>query len=99
MNKEKIIISAIRNRRVLALRYHGYSRIVEPHMLGETKVGNLALSAWQTAGGSVSGEIPGWKILKLSEIVGLNPTGETFATWRYGYNPETKEMTNIRAKL
>ena len=96
---EKLIADAITNRRVLVLHYNGHRRIVEPHMLGTTSAGNVALSAYQTAGGSRSGEVPGWKLMRLSEIHQPAEEGNSFSGARPGYNPNTKTMTSILAQL
>ena len=35
-----LLIKAIQNKEILELRYHGYSRIVEPHAYGADKHGD-----------------------------------------------------------
>ena len=67
----QLIIDAVNGRKCLELRYHGYSRIVEPHAYGRDKDGEV-LRCYQTSGGSVSGERAGWKLLKVREIFSLH---------------------------
>lgn len=66
------ISQAIRERRLLVLRYGGYSRTVEPHAYGRDKEGDEVLRCFQVTGGSISGERIGWKLLKVREIFALN---------------------------
>jgi hypothetical protein len=63
------VCQAIRERRVIELRYHGYSRIVEPHVYGADRHGNDVVRCYQLAGGSESGERAGWKLLKLRDAL------------------------------
>jgi len=60
---------AIEERRVIELRYHGYSRIVEPHIYGLDRHGDEVVRCYQLAGGSESGEHAGWKLLKLKDAL------------------------------
>ena len=64
-----VVCLAINERRVLELRYHGYSRIVEPHVYGEDKNSDEIIRCFQLAGGSESGERAGWKLLKLRDAL------------------------------
>jgi hypothetical protein len=50
------IIESINQKQCLELRYHGYSRAVEPYAYGRDKEGDEILRCFQTAGGSISGE-------------------------------------------
>ncbi|WP_136420234.1 MULTISPECIES: hypothetical protein [Oxalobacteraceae] len=63
------ICLAVREKRVLELRYHGYSRIVEPHIYGEDRHGDEVVRCFQIAGGSESGERAGWKLLKIKDAL------------------------------
>lgn len=62
------ICSAITSRHVLELRYHGYSRLVEPYAYGRDKNGEELLRCYQRSGGSESGQGIGWKLLKIADI-------------------------------
>lgn len=93
------IIHAIRNKQVLEIHYHGYSRVIEPHTFGATKRERDAIRGYQTAGGSVSGESPGWKLLCLDEIVSLRVTGNQFALPRPDYKRGDAGMNRIYQEL
>ena len=93
-----IIIEAIRERKCVELRYSGYSRNVEPHSYGRDKDGDEMLRCYQTAGGSVSGERAGWKLLKVRDIFSLHKLSNGF-TSRPGYQKGDKAMSQIFAEL
>ena len=44
------ITQAIKEKKNLELRYHGYARRVEPHAYGRNKEGDEILRCYQTAG-------------------------------------------------
>jgi hypothetical protein len=92
------IVDAIRNMNVLELRYHGYSRMVEPHAYGRDKDGDEILRCFQISGGSESGARVGWKLLKVREVLSLHLTHATFAT-RPEYRRNDKAMTYIFSQL
>jgi hypothetical protein len=92
------IVEAIRDMNVLELRYHGYSRMVEPHAYGRDKDGDEILRCFQISGGSESGERVGWKLLKVHEVFSLHLTRETFIT-RSEYRRNDKAMVYIFSQL
>ena len=88
------ITQAIKDQKSLELRYHGYSRIVEPHAYGCDKAGDEILRCYQTSGGSESGERVGWKLLKVREVLTLHITAGAFSI-RRGYKRNDKAMVHI----
>ena len=72
------LCEAIRNHLELELRYNGYNRVVNPYACGLNKDGETLLRCFQVAGGSVSGERTGWKLLKVEEITSMHATVNTF---------------------
>lgn len=92
------ILEAIRYMKVLELRYHGYSRIVEPHAYGRDKDGDEILRCFQTGGGSESGERTGWKLLKVRDVFSLHQTYESF-TPRQEYRRNDKAMAYVLGQL
>lgn len=92
------IVEAINQTRSLELRYHGYSRMVEPYAYGRDKDGDEILRCYQTAGGSVSGERVGWKLLKVRDVFSLDLLKEKFSP-RPEYRKGDKAMEYIYAQL
>jgi hypothetical protein len=88
------ICKAVEERRVLELRYHGYSRIVEPHVYGQDKKGDEVVRCYQLAGGSDSGERAGWKLLKIKEAV-LVHLAETLFVPRSEYTRDDKVVIKV----
>jgi len=92
------VTQAIQQRKVLELRYHSHSRIVEPHAYGRAKDGDEILRCYQTSGGSESGQRAGWKLLKVREVFSLHLTNNTFAA-RPEYKRNDKAMAYIFEQL
>jgi predicted DNA-binding transcriptional regulator YafY len=61
---------AVRERRVIELRYGGAWRVVHPHAVGETRTGRLGLLTWQTAGLARGPGFPGegWRMFDVARI-------------------------------
>lgn len=93
------IIQAIQGKQVIELRYHGYSRIVEPHAHGINHKNHQLLRCYQVSGGSVSGESPGWKLLLLSDIQAMIVTDRRFVMPRPGYKRGDSAMNRIFGEI
>lgn len=93
-----ILLQAIQQAKVLELRYHGYSRIVEPHAYGRDKDGDEILRCYQTSGGSESGERVGWKLLKVRDAFSFHLTDATFSA-RAEYKRNDKAMNHVIAQV
>lgn len=92
------IIESIKSRKVLSLTYDGIARTVQPHTYGVNHLGNELLRAYQVSGGhKKAGHV--WDLFKVSKIVGLSETGETFQGEAPGYSRSDKAMTTIYAEL
>lgn len=92
------ICQAIQELRVLELRYHGYSRIVEPHIYGEDRTGAQVVRCYQLAGGSESGERAGWKMLKIKDVVVVH-LAETNFVPRPQYRREDKVVRKVYCQI
>lgn len=92
------ISDAIEQRHLLELRYHGYSRTVEPHAYGRDKKGDEILRCYQTNGGSESGERVGWKLLKVADAFAIQLLKESFSQ-RSEYKRNDKAMDYIFSQL
>jgi hypothetical protein len=93
-----VISGAIERRSVIQLRYHGYHRTVEPHLLGISRKDCLLLRAFQIAGGGVSRETIGWKLFDLSEAIGLGETEQTFSP-RPDYRRDDSVMKRVLSRV
>ena len=71
-----LLWTAIEDRRVIRLRYHGRIRILEPHDHGILN-GSVQLLAYQV-GGSSSRRLPNWILMKADEIIDLELLDQTF---------------------
>lgn len=95
----QIIAAAVRNKQILTISYHGFTRTVEPHAYGINHKGNEALRRYQIAGGSVSGSPSSWKLLLLDEMRSITTTGSVFQGPRRDYKRDDKDMQHIFAQL
>ncbi len=88
---QDVICGAIRSLNLLQFYYTGDkvpgTRVVEPHQLGKTKAGNMALSAYYLSGASESNTGPGWKLYKCSEMSQITALPERFSGPRPEYVP------------
>lgn len=74
---EKIIIEAIRSKRLLAFTYSGLPRTIEPHIYGINDGGHQILG-YQVRGSSSKGNVPDWRRFNLLAIHDLQILDETF---------------------
>jgi hypothetical protein len=94
-----LLAQAISTRHLLTLQYDGFTRSVEPHAYGVDKDGHEKLRCWQVAGGSVSGETAGWKLLNVSDIRATTTSQSTFSFARPGYKRQDSAMQRLYAQL
>lgn len=96
---DSILADAIRDHRILVFDYHNFQRRVEPHTYGiSIDSGEEMLSGFQTAGGSISGGIPDWRLFRVVEMANLQILDDVFTATRPGYNPNDSRMRIIYAK-
>ena len=93
------ICDAVHLRIVLELRYHAYSRLVEPYVYGVSRVGDELLRCYQVAGGSVGGDRRGWKLLKVGEIASFHATQTSFEPRTRSYNPQDPGIPEIYCRI
>ena len=77
----------------LELRYDGFSRVVEVHVVGLTKEGHWIMRVWQVRGGSIHDEPPGWKTMRLNEGFSAHILNEKSMAPRPGYQRGDRAMT------
>jgi hypothetical protein len=79
MSAEAVVREAIEARRTLFLVYRaGATRVVQPHALYRTSGGRLLLDAYQVAGESSSGDLPGWREFDLALVSDIEPLADGF---------------------
>jgi hypothetical protein len=79
MSAEAMVREAIGARRSLFLVYRGgATRVVQPHALYRTSGGRLFLDAYQVAGESSSGDLPGWREFDLALTSEIEPLDDGF---------------------
>lgn len=93
------ICDAIQGTRKLSFSYDGRNRIVEPHTYGTDGKGHKALRAYQTSGGSESGEYVGWEIFHADKIGNLSILSDTFSCSRPGYKRGDSAFQTIGCQL
>lgn len=79
----QLLISAIKNRQGLVLRYASGELMVEPHVYGHDVRGNAVLLCYQV--GNDRDEQRGWKLLPLENARAVTAPGWTFSGARPGY--------------
>ncbi|MBP1805740.1 WYL domain-containing protein [Rubellimicrobium aerolatum] len=87
---ETLLRQAIRDRRVIAFRYHGEHRTVEPYRLG-LDGGRLRLTGWQSR--------KGWRSFHADDMEELELTERTFLDPREGYVRGDPRMDRILAEV
>jgi hypothetical protein len=75
---ELVLAQAIRDRRRVRLVYPPGIRVVEPHCLGVGSSNRFLLRAWQIFGPSRTENAPGWKLLTVDKIEGVQDAGQAF---------------------
>lgn len=93
------IRNAIEARHLLSFHYDGYRRVVEPHTYGIDSKGHRAVRAYQTTGGSESGETTGWKLFHEDKMKGVTVLQEAFHSPRPGYRRGDQAFRSIYAQL
>lgn len=90
---------AIREQRVLALTYAGFTRLVEVHIVGRSRFGEALMLVWQVRGGSAGGEAVGWKMMRLAEVTGARLTSEPSLAPRPGFTPGDSTIARVIGRV
>ena len=91
-------VMALLDNRVVRFRYQGLERTVEPHLLGLHEAGEPMLVAYQTGGGSQSGQIPGWRTFITTSIEAVVIDDQHFPGPRGDLVVNTERMLEIFAR-
>ena len=92
------LVLAVLEHRVVRLRYHGHDRVIEPQLIGLHEAGEPILVAYQTGGGSRSGEVPGWRTFITTSIEEVEVTDEHFADPRGDFDRGAHRMIEVFAR-
>jgi len=92
------LVLAILDHRSAQFRYQGRDRTVEPHMLGIHEAGEPMLVAYQTGGGSQSGELPGWRTFITTSIEDVVISDQHFPGPRGDRDIQAHRMIEIFAR-
>jgi hypothetical protein len=92
------LVRAILDHRLVGFRYQGRERIVEPHLLGLHEAGEPMLMAYQTAGASRSGDVPGWRTFITTSMEDVEILDQTFPGPRSDLRVASHPMLEIFAR-
>ena len=92
------LVLAILDHRLVRIRYQGRDRLIEPHLVGIHEAGEPLLVAYQTAGTSQSGAVPGWRSFITTSIETVEVTDEVFPGPRSDLNVAAHSMLEICAR-
>lgn len=92
------LVDAIKTRSVISFKYDNTLRLVEPHMLGMSLSGKVALRGYQLSDGGTKLD-PGWTVFVLAKVQGLSTTGNVFPSARLDYRRDDAGMRHIYAQV
>ena len=92
------LVMVILDHRLVRFLYQGLERTVEPHLLGLHEAGEPMLVAYQTGGGSQSGQIPGWRTFITTSIEDVVIDDQHFPGPRGELAVNTQRMLEIFAR-
>jgi hypothetical protein len=92
------LVLAVLGHRVTRIRYQGRDRVIEPQLIGIHEAGEPMLVAYQTAGGSQSGDVPGWRTFITTSVEQVEVTDERFAGPRGDLNLGAHRMIEVFAR-
>jgi len=94
-----VALAAMQSGMCLELKYDGYTRLVEVHAVGKSNKGNVCMRVFQIEGGSVSGEVSGWKLMTIDKAYTMHPTAMPSKAPRAGYAKGDRSMAVIYGEL
>ena len=94
----KAIVSAIQERRVLAIRIGSGERVVEPHALGLDYVGKAHLLCYDVSAPAAEGR-RGWTVLAVNDRTDVMPLGDRFNRARAGYRRDDTGLCSVVAQV
>ncbi|WP_040603411.1 MULTISPECIES: hypothetical protein [Parasutterella] len=98
-NKYILLVSAIKEKRIVTFNYDGLDRVVECATLGYTTAGMPAVRGYQIEGDTHSGTVPCWRLFLIDRIRGLVLTEEHFYSEPPFYKKSDPSFSRIDAEL
>ncbi len=97
---EPLLLQAIRDLRLVQFEAHGYLRIGEPHLIGETFDGMLQLEFFQTAGQTSkrTSRLPEWRCFNVCDIIGVELLDQAFSP-RREFDARPKNWKTILSRV
>jgi predicted DNA-binding transcriptional regulator YafY len=92
------LVRAIQEHRLVGFTYQGRERVVEPHLLGLHEAGEPMLVAYQTAGTSRTGDVPGWRTFITTSMEDVTVLDQTFPGPRSDMRASAAPMLEIFAR-
>jgi hypothetical protein len=92
------LVLAVLGHRVTRIRYQGRDRVIEPQLIGIHEAGEPMLVAYQTAGESQSGDVPGWRTFITTSVEQVEVTDERFTGPRGDLNLGAYRMIEVFAR-
>jgi hypothetical protein len=92
------LVLAVLEHRVARIRYQGRDRVIEPQLIGIHEAGEPMLVAYQTAGGSRSGDVPGWRTFITTSVEDVEVTDQRFSGPRGDLDIPAHRMIEIFAR-
>ena len=92
------LVQATLGHRPVTIRYKGLVRTVEPHLIGIHEAGEPLLVAYQTAGDSQSGDVPGWRTFITTSVESVDVTDERFPGPRGDLDIGAQRMIEVFAR-
>jgi hypothetical protein len=92
------LVLAVLEHRVTRIRYSGRDRVIEPQLLGIHEAGEPMLVAYQTAGASQSGDVPGWRTFITTSVESVDVTDERFPGPRGDLDIGAQRMIEVFAR-
>jgi hypothetical protein len=99
IQRDPLIISAIRRKSVLKFSYNGKPRTVEPQTYGLSTTGREVLRACERPATNGAKRAGMAKLFDLKKISGLRESGQTFQEALPAHNPDDSAMVEVFATL
>jgi hypothetical protein len=94
---ERLVIATLEHR-VTRIRYNGHDRVIEPQLLGIHEAGEPMLVAYQIAGASQSGDLPGWRTFITTSVEAVEVIDEHFPGPRGDLDVGAQRMLEVFAR-